>query len=135
MNIFAPHTVLVTAKDLQAMRRVWPCSGLPFDGQCVSFQFDSNGLCDVSWYTDEGIDIAEPEGIDGGCMVALCEDAEQFLKQYRALPLISFQAFGLRLPALAARVPVWVCKLLVISGVVPLLYWIVCKLDERYGES
>ena len=131
MNILASNTVLVTAEDIRTMRRVWPCSGLPFDGRCVSFQFDSNGLCDVSWYTDEGIDVEEPEGIEDGCMIALCEDAEQFLKQYRALPLISFQ----RLPTLAAKMPAWICKLFHISGVLLLLHWTVCKLIERYGES
>jgi hypothetical protein len=80
MNVLAPGTVLVTALDLQAMRRVWPCSGLPYDGYCVSFHFDSHGnLDDINWYTDEGLDASEPEGIDGACMVALSEDAQRVL--------------------------------------------------------
>ena len=78
MNILAPGTVFVTSDDLYAMRKVWPGSGLP-DGMCVSFSFDANGLVDVEWYTDEGVDAAEPEGVDGGCMVALAMDAQVFM--------------------------------------------------------
>lgn len=80
MTILAPNTVLVSTADLQAMRHVWPCSGLPFDGFCVSFEFDSRGnLVDMNWYTDEGIDVSEPDGIDGSCLLALSQDAQKFL--------------------------------------------------------
>jgi hypothetical protein len=83
MQTLAPNTVLVTTLDIQSMRKVWPCSGLPYDGYCLSFEFDSHGnLCDVNWYTDEGIDATEPEGIDGACMVALSEDAQKFLESH-----------------------------------------------------
>ena len=65
------------------MRRIWPCSGLPYDGYCLSFHFDSHGnLDDVCWYTDEGVDIEEPDGVDGTCMVALSQDAQKCLNSY-----------------------------------------------------
>jgi hypothetical protein len=78
MTILAPNTVLVTSEGLRAMRKAWPCSGLPSD-LCVSFQFDSHGLCDIGWYDTDGLDVEEPQGVDGGCMVALSQDAEAFL--------------------------------------------------------
>jgi hypothetical protein len=83
MQLLALGTVLVTSQDLKNMIRVWPCSGLhqaADEGFSVSFQFDSNGLCDVSWYTENGIDTSEPEGINGTCLLALSHDAQQFLK-------------------------------------------------------
>ncbi len=76
----SPSEVMVTTRGLQAMRRVWPCSGLPYDGYCVIFEYDSHGnLVDIKWHTDEGIDVAEPEGIDGACMAALSQDAQKLL--------------------------------------------------------
>lgn len=75
----SPREVLVTTAGLRAMRKAWPCSGLPFDA-CVIFEYDTHGnLCDIKWFSDEGIDIAEPPFVDGGCMVALSEDAQKFL--------------------------------------------------------
>jgi hypothetical protein len=88
MQILAPNTILVTTLDLQAMWRVWPCSGLPYYGFCVSFQFDSHGnLDDIEWYTDEGIDCAEPDGIDQTCMAALSTDAQEYLNAYELAQL------------------------------------------------
>ena len=44
---------------------------------------------------------------------------------------MSFQSFAKLTPVWASRLPVWVCKLLVISGIVPVLYWLICKLENR----
>ena len=78
MVILAPNTVLVTTRHIRAFRASWPCSGLPSDA-CVSFEFDSNGLCAISWHSEDGIDIAERDEWDGPALAALADDAKQFL--------------------------------------------------------
>ncbi len=85
----SPREVMVTTAGLRTMRKAWPCSGLPFDA-CVIFEFDSHGnLCDIKWFSDEGIDIAEPSGVDGACLCALSEDAYHFLDVQQAIEHVS----------------------------------------------
>ena len=80
MVLLAPNTVLVTTSHIRAFRASWPCSGLPSNA-CVSFEFDSNGLCDISWYTEEGIDVDVRQSAkwDSPALAALADDAKQFL--------------------------------------------------------
>lgn len=80
MTILAPNTVLVSEQNIRDFRAQWPCSGLPSEGFCVSFEFARNGdLVDINWFTDEGIDAAEPDGADGPALLALSQDAQAFL--------------------------------------------------------
>ena len=79
MTLLAINCVLVSESDIRQMADCWPCSGLPRYGYCVSFLYESNGLCDISWYSDEGIDVEQPLGIDEGCLLALSQDAQTFL--------------------------------------------------------
>src|SRR5215472_15434097 len=59
-----PNGVLCTTKDLTAMARVWPCSGLR-SGTMIIFEFDNHGnLCDIEWLDDDGVTCSEPAGID-----------------------------------------------------------------------
>jgi len=76
-----PNGVLCTTKDLTAMARVWPCSGLR-SGTMIIFEFDNHGnLCDIEWLDDDGVTCSEPAGIDQYCLHALSQDAQQFLAQ------------------------------------------------------
>ncbi len=65
------YTVTVTAREVEAFRRVWPCSGLR--SRPVTFQFDKrNGdLVDSN-------DADNHPNADGGAMVALSADAQAY---------------------------------------------------------
>jgi hypothetical protein len=81
MTILAPRTVLVIETDLDAFKASWPCSHIP-DGVMVAFEFAANGdLVDIKWFDCEtGLDIAEPESVDGFALEALSKDAGEYLK-------------------------------------------------------
>lgn len=77
--------VMVTSGGLARFAAKWPCSGMRFDADiAVEFEFANNGdLVDITWFDlsenkPDGIDIGEPEGIDGAALVALSQDAQSF---------------------------------------------------------
>ena len=80
MVLLAPNTVLVTTSQI---RDTHALLGNPEHGHEArnAFEFDSNGLCDISWYTEEGIDVDVRQSAkwDSPALAALADDAKQFL--------------------------------------------------------
>jgi hypothetical protein len=79
------NAVMVTSGGVQRFAESWPCSGMRFEADiAVQFEFAQNGdLVDVSWYDCSegapGVDIAEPEGVNGEALLALSQDAQRWL--------------------------------------------------------
>jgi hypothetical protein len=82
----SPNSVFVTSQELDTFAKSWPCSGMRFDRDiAVSFDFASNGdLTGISWFDcsddSEHLDIGEPEGIDQSALLALSQDAGDWLR-------------------------------------------------------
>lgn len=84
-------SVMLQTADFRAFADRWPCSGMRFeDDICAFVQFTTDGdLLDVSWHNCSAVnsvvkpfDISEPEGIDGGALLALIADAQTYLTDY-----------------------------------------------------
>jgi hypothetical protein len=90
MMIESPRNVFITTADFRTFAASWPCSGMRFeDDICCSVEFAGNGdLVDISWYNCTNIrsvihpfDISEPEGIDGGALLAIVADAQKYMAE------------------------------------------------------
>jgi len=82
MTEIAPNEVFVTSSELDKFASQWPCSGMRFDNDlAVKFSFDGHGnLVDIAWFDAEyGCDITEPTGVDGAALLALSQDAGEWL--------------------------------------------------------
>jgi len=82
------NAVMVTSGGIARFAAKWPCSGMRFDDDiAVQFEFDKrNGdLIDIQWFDcsddAESLDITEPEGVNGEALLALSQDAQQYLNQ------------------------------------------------------
>ncbi len=74
--------VMATSGGVSRFADSWPCSGMRLDGDYgVIFSFAANGdLVDIEWFDGEtGLDITEPEGINGEALAALSHDAQDYL--------------------------------------------------------
>ncbi len=61
--------VRVSAREVEAFKRTWPCSGLP---DCsITFQFDGRNQDLVDIWPDSS-------GFDGPALLALSQDAQAF---------------------------------------------------------
>lgn len=80
MNILADSEscvwIEVPADDVASFAARWPCSGLP-DDQGVVFGFDkrTGDLIEIEW---SAFGEGEPEGVNGGAVLALSYDAQEF---------------------------------------------------------
>ena len=81
MTEISPSTVFVSSVELRSFAQTWPCSGLRDIEAAVAFGFDVRGnLVEVSWFDGEtGTDINEPEGIDQYALLAISQDAGNWL--------------------------------------------------------
>jgi hypothetical protein len=79
--------VMVTSGGVARFAAQWPCSepcsGMRFDEDYgVIFSFDSNGLSDIEWFDGStGLDVAEPNGVNGEALAELSQDAQAHLAQ------------------------------------------------------
>ncbi len=77
--------VMVTSGGVGRFAAKWPCSGMRFDADiAVEFEFASNGdLVDIQWFdcSDDSpsLDISEPDGVNGEALLALSQDAQEWL--------------------------------------------------------
>ena len=75
MRIYkANRSVRFSKSEIEAFKRIWPCSGLPSVG--IWFQFASNGdLVDMGPYKYS----RRLRNADGGALLALAHDAQDAL--------------------------------------------------------
>ena len=93
MVMTAHFSVLIQTRDFRAFADRWPCSGMRFtEDICACVDFAPNGdLTDICWHNCSAVnsvvrpfDIDEPEGIDGGALLAIIADAHTYLTNYVA---------------------------------------------------